>query len=433
MSTTIRHHPPPPNPPLQVTRAASGLRLSPGFHESVRKVYDSFATTTLPANLTTVEIPTPAIACVWKLRHRVMWPNDQFDSVKIDGDEDPSRSFHLGMIEGDSLVSAISVFVDPSDNSAQFRKFATESWAQKRGYGTRLLSATIEACRERGVTKLWCDARVEQTGWYEKRGLALEGEPFEKYKGAGMYVKMATEIVKTSGGAADKAGGGLGLGAAEDGTTVDWSAKDAHPDFVDVTYMGKGDVERWLTQINGFVGRGSEFRFACAEMGWVPPTEVEVEGGAEGVGGGGGGAGGVENTASNDAVGMKGKPRPTEVPEGVLTWAMFQRLYEDEVSWEQQSGADGGASMASMSIRDEMGAQVHCTPESINALHANHSTPRPRGNAAARTPRASLSLWARWRTASTGACRGTLVSAAMRCPNCRSLAPSMATRHPYRR
>ena len=164
-------------------------------------------------------------------------------ATKIDGDEDPSRSFHLGMLEGDSLVAVISVFIDPAggfgsgwvvapnplflplpsyllvfpplwpsfrprhhstllptkpltpphfplphplprthtDNSAQFRKFATESWAQKRGYGTRLLSATIETCRERGVAKLWCDARAEQTGWYEKRGLKLVGEPFEKY------------------------------------------------------------------------------------------------------------------------------------------------------------------------------------------------------------------------------------------------------------
>ncbi|KAL3789497.1 hypothetical protein HJC23_009733 [Cyclotella cryptica] len=41
--------------------------------------------------------------------------------------------------------------------------------------------------------------------------------------------------------------------------------------------MGKLDVERWLTAINGRVGRGSEFRSAAKSMGWVEPSS-ELEG-----------------------------------------------------------------------------------------------------------------------------------------------------------
>ena len=39
--------------------------------------------------------------------------------------------------------------------------------------------------------------------------------------------------------------------------------------------MGLSDVKRWLTDINLQVGRGSEFRRACIEMGWVEPPSAE--------------------------------------------------------------------------------------------------------------------------------------------------------------
>ena len=41
--------------------------------------------------------------------------------------------------------------------------------------------------------------------------------------------------------------------------------------------MGKVDVERWLTDINGQVGRGSEFRRAAREMGYVDPPPLATE------------------------------------------------------------------------------------------------------------------------------------------------------------
>ncbi len=42
-------------------------------------------------------------------------------------------------------------------------------------------------------------------------------------------------------------------------------------------YMGKDDVERWLTIINLRVGRGTEFRTAAKYMGWVEPKDPPVE------------------------------------------------------------------------------------------------------------------------------------------------------------
>ena len=41
--------------------------------------------------------------------------------------------------------------------------------------------------------------------------------------------------------------------------------------------MTKADVERWLSTINGRVGRGSEFRNAVKYMGWKEPKEPPTE------------------------------------------------------------------------------------------------------------------------------------------------------------
>jgi hypothetical protein len=45
--------------------------------------------------------------------------------------------------------------------------------------------------------------------------------------------------------------------------------------------MQRSDVEAWLIDINGQVGRGSEFREAARQMGWVePPADDKEEDGA---------------------------------------------------------------------------------------------------------------------------------------------------------
>jgi hypothetical protein len=69
--------------------------------------------------------------------------------------------------------------------------------------------------------------------------------------------------------------------------------------------MTCSDVERWLTQINGQVGRGSEFRMAAKQMGWEPPPGEE------------------------DA---DPKPRITLPAEGALSLDGFLNVYQDELT-----------------------------------------------------------------------------------------------------
>ncbi|GAB3661678.1 GNAT family N-acetyltransferase [Echinicola sediminis] len=122
----------------------------------------------------------------WDLRHRVMWPERELDYVKLEEDKD---GIHFGLeVEGD-LRSIISVFV--KDGKAQFRKFATDHSHQGKGYGSLLLEHVLKYLEQQGLDKIWCNARVEKTAFYEKFGLVKTDHRFEK--GGLDYVIMEME------------------------------------------------------------------------------------------------------------------------------------------------------------------------------------------------------------------------------------------------
>ncbi len=102
----------------------------------------------------------------WDIRHRVMWPDMPFNFVKLDKD---SEGIHFGLFMDDKLISIVSLFV--KNNQAQFRKFATEITEQGKGYGTKLLTFLINEAESMNVDKIWCNARIDKTKYYEKFGL----------------------------------------------------------------------------------------------------------------------------------------------------------------------------------------------------------------------------------------------------------------------
>lgn len=85
--------------------------------------------------------------------------------------------------------------------------------------------------------------------------------------------------------------------------------------------MGKEDVERWLTIINGRVGRGSEFRTAAKFMGWVEPPPQESADGS-----------GCESNNTDSAADKKDERPPIIIPDdGILTMDGFIGVYLDEL------------------------------------------------------------------------------------------------------
>ena len=117
---------------------------------------------------------------VWQIRHQVMWPERDPTFVRIPED---AYAKHLGVLIGSRCVSIISLFESPE--GLQFRKFATLTSEQGKGYGSYLLQHVIDSHPSQNI---WCHARIEKQAFYEKFGLFTRSTPFEK---AGKtYVRM---------------------------------------------------------------------------------------------------------------------------------------------------------------------------------------------------------------------------------------------------
>lgn len=124
-----------------------------------------------------ITIQNISAQATWPIRHRVMWPEENLSYVQLERDTLDGR--HLGLYVNRELVSVISWFMEDAE-TAQFRKFATLSAHQNQGYGSRLLRHMIQGVKEEGINRLWCNARVEQVGYYRQFGLNTKGEAFTK-------------------------------------------------------------------------------------------------------------------------------------------------------------------------------------------------------------------------------------------------------------
>lgn len=109
------------------------------------------------------------------IRHQVMWPDRSIDYVKLPNDD---QGKHFGLFINDQLISVISLFI--VDQEAQFRKFATLSEHQGKGYGSLLLKHIMNVAAEQNIQKIWCNARMDKSDYYKKFGLTLTHETFDK-------------------------------------------------------------------------------------------------------------------------------------------------------------------------------------------------------------------------------------------------------------
>lgn len=113
--------------------------------------------------MTIKEIPASA---TWAIRHKVMWPAMPFEFVKLKEDD---LGTHFGLYNESKLVAIVSCFED--HNEMQFRKLATLTEEQGKGFATLLLNNIFQHAKDKGIKRIWCNARVNKKSFYEKFGL----------------------------------------------------------------------------------------------------------------------------------------------------------------------------------------------------------------------------------------------------------------------
>ena len=111
----------------------------------------------------------------YKIRHKALWQHKPIDFVKVDED---TEGVHFGLFEDNELVSVVSLFY--KNDEVQFRKFATLTAFQGRGYGTHLLKYIFQLIENQGIKKIWCNARNHKLAFYAKFGMKETDARFMK-------------------------------------------------------------------------------------------------------------------------------------------------------------------------------------------------------------------------------------------------------------
>ncbi|WP_099355655.1 GNAT family N-acetyltransferase [Fredinandcohnia onubensis] len=125
----------------------------------------------------------------WEVRHKVMWPDKDFDYIKL---KDDDVGIHFGLFKDETLKSVVSLFID--NEEAQFRKFATLQNEQGQGYGSTLLDYVLKEVKNRDLKRIWCNARKNKVDFYKKFGLQETNYSF--VKGGKDYVIMEKHYEK---------------------------------------------------------------------------------------------------------------------------------------------------------------------------------------------------------------------------------------------
>ena len=122
-----------------------------------------------------MEIAAIKASETWEIRHKVIWPDKPFEFVQL---EEDNSGLHFGVFDQQKLVSIVSCFI--VDDEMQFRKLARLKEYQGNGIATLLLNHILKLAKEKGMRKVWCNARANKKSFYEKFGMIYNGNTFIK-------------------------------------------------------------------------------------------------------------------------------------------------------------------------------------------------------------------------------------------------------------
>lgn len=134
---------------------------------------------------------------VRELRSRVLRPHQSPADQVYPGDGHP-LALHAGALAGAALIAVATIAPEghptgPEPGDWRLRGMATAPEARGRGLGGELLGAVLSHAREHGGRRVWCNARVGVSGFYERYGFAAAGPVFQ-LPDIGDHVRMACRL-----------------------------------------------------------------------------------------------------------------------------------------------------------------------------------------------------------------------------------------------
>jgi len=133
----------------------------------------------------------------YPIRSVVLRPGLPKETCHFAGDHD-EHTFHLGAFEDNQLVSIASFYFvkNPqiqNNYQYQLRGMATLEQHRAQGLSSALLRTAFPIIKNNHVDLLWCNARKEAQGFYEKVGFKTISEEFQ-IEGVGPHFLMTKDI-----------------------------------------------------------------------------------------------------------------------------------------------------------------------------------------------------------------------------------------------
>jgi len=135
------------------------------------------------------------LAEIFQVRWHVLRPGAPEQAARFPGDDAP-ETLHVGAFVGDrNICCATGTRADWQGKPAwQLRGMGVVADYQKRGVGQLVLAKLEELVRQTSdIRQLWCNAREEALGFYEKQGWRVASERF-MVEDVGPHFKMVREI-----------------------------------------------------------------------------------------------------------------------------------------------------------------------------------------------------------------------------------------------
>ncbi len=111
----------------------------------------------------------------WPIRQAVMYPHHNIEQVKL---ADDAHGRHFGLFVADELTVVVSLFT--KDDALQFRKLATLTAQQGKGYGRQMMAFILDLASAEKLETVWCNARLSAAKFYKQFGFEVFGERWQQ-------------------------------------------------------------------------------------------------------------------------------------------------------------------------------------------------------------------------------------------------------------
>lgn len=109
------------------------------------------------------------------MRQALRYPDFPIGQVKL---KDDANGRHFGLFLGKELTVVVSIFVQYE--ALQFRKLATKTDQQGKGYGRQMMAFILDPASAENLKMICCNARLSAAPFYKQFGFEVFGETWQQ-------------------------------------------------------------------------------------------------------------------------------------------------------------------------------------------------------------------------------------------------------------